>query len=997
MYHCLNKAFLVLLGNKCINTGVHYNPSAMKDVRKSDNAVSEIIGAILLFAIASVLLTSFILWYVPSTGTNNDLSYQGGTQNSFSSLDSKMLSSSLTPGSAISQSFPLGISGTPPFTPTQSTNLHYSSNFNATMHYNMTVNYTNLITKKTVKVAACANASSSNILNNNYVDTQFKFAVNFQETGLPAGYYWTVTIGGTQESGSPIGSHFANVISFSLARGTYSYSVSSDNKTDLPSPAVGTVKVTNGGTTVPVTFASDANIQRSVVAASFGSTKDVNAINSANFIGVVTQSNICGITYPDYWLNNTALPITENNKVFNYYPLASQQFFVYQKDTPISYLKFYLEPNIVYYEQEYQGVADLFISISTHPYSTATPLAFAFTNISTNNHSGAFTNSSCLENLSLKSPGGGSIVLNKNGSTNTYYINFFEAVNESSTNHIRNGDGSLIFENKNTGYGYGPNEFIGTITNPSISVNAGISYYFEATSSAKEIDEKKFFGLCITPGSTAFHITSEQLYTSYSPYYFFLGYNIPSSNNNGKIIVKETGINLTNNPNWNFYLGTTDYQTTGSNTFTVPDLPSAQFNYSVKNVAKLIPNPQSGFISIIPKKTAYINITFFQPVGSLPSYWDMSDKAVQNFTLKSPAEINFLSLYFFNFTIPPGNGAGNTPTYYAKITLFNVLKHQQINCTTIKVSATGWTQVFLTSQTNGYKPIKVPSGSYEICVQDVNSKGESEPSSGAIGWGFATMGGYDNYLQRVTSDSLTSSLGTGTQSCITPYNSNSPPTPMGVTNQTYMYSIGYYNVTVSREVVPYLINVTSQIQGSLNSEGQTQFTLTRTGVLQDGIVLSAGKGVTYVTINPLPVRIVNSSLGISLSSIAYGMNLSKGTPSSVSGSGSTIVSMTMLKQKLTNYTVGNSYAFNNRIGVVKNIKLTNYSYIIHSSYAKYWADTLFTELLGSPNGQNYTHFTLLKHFKFDLDGGTESITQTDGSVPLYSANFETVNFNINSI
>ncbi len=48
----------------------------MKPVKKeSDNAVSEIIGAILLFAIASVLLTSFILWYVPSTGTNNDLTY----------------------------------------------------------------------------------------------------------------------------------------------------------------------------------------------------------------------------------------------------------------------------------------------------------------------------------------------------------------------------------------------------------------------------------------------------------------------------------------------------------------------------------------------------------------------------------------------------------------------------------------------------------------------------------------------------------------------------------------------------------------------------------------------------------------------------------------------------------------------------------------------------------------------------------------------------------
>jgi len=63
----------------------------------------------------------------------------------------------------------------------------------------------------------------------------------------------------------------------------------------------------------------------------------------------------------------------------------------------------------------------------------------------------------------------------------------------------------------------------------------------------------------------------------------------------------------------------------------------------------------------------------------------------------------------------------------------------------------------------------------------------------------------------------------------------------------------------------------------------------------------------------------------------------------------------------------------------------------------HYPDTLFTELFNSPNGQNYTHFILLKHFKFDLDGGTESITQTDVSVSLYSANFETVNFNINSI
>lgn len=966
----------------------------MKAVRKSDEAVSEIIGAILLFAIASVLLTSFILWYVPSTGTNNDLSYQGGTQSSFSSLDSKMLSPTLTSGSAISQSFPLGISGTPPFTPTQSTNLYYSSNFNATMHYNMTVNYTNILTKKTVDIASFANATPSNIINNNYVDKQFTFSVNFQETGLPAGYYWTVTIGGTQKSGSPIGSHYADIISFSLARGTYSYSVSSDNRTDLPSPAVGTVKVTNNGTTVPIIFANDTNVQRSVVAASFGPTKDVNAINSANFIGVVTQPNVCDITYPNYWLNNTALKISGTN----YYPLASQQFFVYQKNTPVSYLKFYLEPNIVYYEQEYQGVADLFVTISAHPYSTSTPLAFGFKNCSTNNPNGAFRTSSTLVNLSLKNPtGGNNIVLNPTGKTNTYYINFFEAVKESKSTHIRKGDGTLCFENTSTGYGYGPNEFIGTISNPQISVNSGVSFYYEATSYAKESSSYNYY----YSSCTSFHIGSEQLETSYSSYYFFLGYNIPSTSNTGTVILQENG--LSSNSKWNFSLGTKEYtfstSKNGTNTYTINGLPSsAQFNYSVKDVAKLIPNPQSGFISTLPGKTAYLNITFFQPVGSLPSYWDMSDKAIQNFTLKSPAEVNFLSLYFFNFTIPPGSGTGKTPTYYAKISILNVSGSsslRQIVSKTIKVSSTGWVQVFLTSQSNGYKPVKFNSGSYKICIQDVNSNGEVDPSSGAIGWGFATMGGYDNYLQRVTSDTLTGSNGTGTESWITPYNANSP-TIISVTNQTYMYAIGYYNVTVSRVVVPYPIEFTYHVQGSLNSEGQTQFTLTRTEVLQDGIVLSAGKGLTYVTLNPLPVRILHSSLGTSIGSIAYGMNLSKGTPSSISGSGSTIVSMTMLNQKITNYTVGNSYTFNNRIGVVKNIELNNYSYVIHSSYAKYWANTLFSELLNPGNNQNYTSFTLFSHFKFDLNGDYETISEK-GKIPLYSATFESYTFNINSI
>ena len=961
----------------------------MKDVRKPEKAVSEIIGAILLFAIASVLLTSFILWYVPSTGTNNDLTFQGSTQSAFSSLDSKLLDPSNTPGSSISQSFPIGISGTPPFTPTQSTNLYYSNNFNATLNYSLQVNYTNVIKTKTVSVAACANATTSNIINNNYVDQQFRFAVNFQETGLPPGYFWTVTIGGTQESGSPVGLHYADTISFSLPKGSYSYTITSDNQTDLPSPAAGTVKVTNNETTIPVEFANSSSLEKSVVAAAFGSTKNVNAINSANFIGVCTKAGYCDITYPNFWLNKTALI----KNTINYYPLASQQFFVYQKNTPVSYLEFYLEPNIVYYEQKYQGVADMYIEISHTPFSTGKPSAFGYLNLTHNTNSNQFCSSSRLENLTLTSPKGNSIELNSNGKNTTCYISFFEAVRESKINATSTGDNTLCFENMSSGYGYGPNEFIGTISNPTISSNNGISYYYEATSYATAT-KQNFFGVT----RTGFHIGSEQFDTSYSSYYFLLGYNIPSSTNNGALIVKESGLSSSGSTKWNFYLGSKDYcEPTSTSTFTINGLPNAQFNYTVTDVGKFIPNPESGFISILPSITAYINISYFEPVGSLPNYWAISNKGVQCFNLSSEKRVNYVSLYLYNFTIPPGSESGNTPTSYVKIGVYNQSNPNKGNLIVTKieqVSQTGWIQVFLTSSSNGFKPLDFRKGTYSICVKDVTKSGSSS-LSGAIGWGFATMGGYDNYLQRVTSDSLSGDISSVRASTVTQYNANSPTT-CTVTNESYMYQIGYYNVTVSSEVVPYPIKDQINIIGSINSKGQTQFTLTETEVLQDGIVLSAGKGVTYVTVNPLPIRIVNSiNHGISLSSIAYNMSIQKGISTSVSGSGSTIVSMTMKSQTSTNYTVGNSYTFNNKIGPVKSIELLGYNYTIHSSYAKYWADTLYSELLGS--GQNYTSFLLFHHFKFKMSGSMEKVSMYGGSVPLYSVNFKLVNFEIDSI
>ena len=55
----------------------------------------------------------------------------------------------------------------------------------------------------------------------------------------------------------------------------------------------------------------------------------------------------------------------------------------------------------------------------------------------------SFTSSNILENLSFPNSGP---VLNPTGKTTTYYLNFFEAVNESKNNKTSTGDGSLIFK-----------------------------------------------------------------------------------------------------------------------------------------------------------------------------------------------------------------------------------------------------------------------------------------------------------------------------------------------------------------------------------------------------------------------------------------------------------------------------------------------------------------------------------------------------------------------
>ena len=124
------------------------------------------------------------------------------------------------------------------------------------------------------------------------------------------------------------------------------------------------------------------------------------------------------------------------------------------------------------------------------------------------------------------------------------------------------------------------------------------------------------------------------------------------------------------------------------------------------------------------------------------------------------------------------------------------------------------------------------------------------------------------------------------------------------------------------------------------------------------------------------------------------MSMSKGISTSVSGVGSTIVSMIMSKSTLVNYTTGNSYTFNNKLGKVNSICLYNYSYIIHSTYASYWANTMFTELLGAGN---YSNFNLFHRFDFKLSKNTEIVSMIGNYISLYSANIKSVDYTVDSV
>lgn len=117
----------------------------MKDLNlgKEDDSVAEIIGAILLFAIAITLVTAYLAWYVPVSQTSNEITYSTGAYSSITDLGSMI--SSLDSNSPVVWSAHLGIAETFPIVPASDTSVlvSNSSTFKYSLSYGLNLSMEN--------------------------------------------------------------------------------------------------------------------------------------------------------------------------------------------------------------------------------------------------------------------------------------------------------------------------------------------------------------------------------------------------------------------------------------------------------------------------------------------------------------------------------------------------------------------------------------------------------------------------------------------------------------------------------------------------------------------------------------------------------------------------------------------------------------------------------------------------------------------------------------
>lgn len=115
----------------------------MREIRPSrDRSVSEIIGTILVFSIVVSIFSSFVLWYVPYTGSQYEQNYENSSQSALQYFSDQLGSKYVLNGTTINQPIPMGIQGSFFSSPSQ-TELGFSpNNFKFSFTYNVSIGIT---------------------------------------------------------------------------------------------------------------------------------------------------------------------------------------------------------------------------------------------------------------------------------------------------------------------------------------------------------------------------------------------------------------------------------------------------------------------------------------------------------------------------------------------------------------------------------------------------------------------------------------------------------------------------------------------------------------------------------------------------------------------------------------------------------------------------------------------------------------------------------------
>ena len=366
------------------------------------------------------------------------------------------------------------------------------------------------------------------------------------------------------------------------------------------------------------------------------------------------------------WLGNSSNVLKMGNT--NYYRIASQQFTVSSSYESVNYVEFMLEPNLEYGNQFMQGRSSLYMNIGKTIWGSAVTGSGKIINLNRGTNTTSYSKSDIMEKVNFDN----CILLGtQHPYVRTYYLNFWESVNESSRSSVKqNKNFDIRYSNINAGFGYGPNEFLAPAHTEPCSNGVGTAYDFTAQlecniSSAK--DNNSLFH-----EYNCFNITKDNLNSFSEPYYFLIGYNPACGSSSLHLTEKGLDCKTNSTPDWEICIGENTYEINGTSLI-IPNLCDFQYSFYIPDHGKFVPDTVNGVISIHDGCNS-LSINFINSRNRVKDYSDISDQGIQCIRLNHIEKFNYISMYFFNLTNNRVSSSPDTSSSFVKVSLYNTGK-----------------------------------------------------------------------------------------------------------------------------------------------------------------------------------------------------------------------------------------------------------------------------------------------------------------------------------